>query len=227
MYEEGVTQYFTAKRMAAKRLFGRGGQKRLRFRPRDLPSNGEIQEALLELAALREGDDRLERLGEMRAIALDVMRALAAFEPRLIGSVATGHIRLGSDIDIQLFSDDPDAPEAWLRAHAWDYEREDVFIRRPGGPCTYQHLRLDRVIPSSSRSTTAWRFVIDREAAPTACRCRDSPFAKSPPSWRSAPRDDIPLRSVRRRQSAGAACEPRRGGHGTLLPSGAPLPAPR
>lgn len=142
MYEEDVSQYFIAKRMAAKRLFGRGGGKRLRFRPRDLPSNGEIQAALLELADLREGDQRRVRLNEMRRVALAVMRELEPFEPRLIGSVATGHIRRGSDIDIQLFAEDTDAPEEFLLAKGWPYEREDVLIRRPQGFVEYQHLRL-------------------------------------------------------------------------------------
>lgn len=143
MYEEEVGQYFVAKRMAAKRLYGSRGAKRLRFRPKDLPSNGEIQEALLRLADLVEGDARRERLDEMRALALAVMRPLARFEPRLIGSVATGHIRRGSDVDIQLFADDPDEPELCLRALGWDYARDDVVIRRSTGFVEYQHLRLE------------------------------------------------------------------------------------
>lgn len=147
MYDEDVSQYFVAKRMAAKRLFGQGGQKRMRFRPRDLPSNGEIQAALLELADQREGDHRLDRLDDMRRFALAIMRELEQFEPRLIGSVATGHIRRGSDIDIQLFTEDPDGPEDWLLAHAWPYTRDDVLIRRPKGFVEYQHLRLDLEYP--------------------------------------------------------------------------------
>jgi hypothetical protein len=44
MYEEGVKQYFTAKRLAAKRLFGRVGGRRMRYRPQDLPSNGSVRD---------------------------------------------------------------------------------------------------------------------------------------------------------------------------------------
>ncbi len=143
MYEEEVAQYFVAKRMAAKRLFGRAGAKQIRFRPRDLPSNGEIQEALLALADATEGAARLDRLEDMRRIALRVMRRLASFDPRLIGSVATGHVRAGSDIDIQIFADDPDAPEAHLRSIGWAYVRDDVVIRRASGVHEYQHLRLE------------------------------------------------------------------------------------
>jgi predicted nucleotidyltransferase len=41
----------------------------------------------------------------MRLEALRLMRVLARFRPRLIGSVCTGHVRAGSDIDINLFTD--------------------------------------------------------------------------------------------------------------------------
>lgn len=78
MYEEGVKQYFTAKRLAAKRLLGRTGGRRLRYRPMDLPSNGEIRDALLAIAELAEGDARTRRLFAMRVVALRAMRALLA-----------------------------------------------------------------------------------------------------------------------------------------------------
>jgi len=41
--------------------------------------------------------------------ALRLMRLLSRFRPRLIGSVMTGHVRAGSDIDLHLFSDSIDA----------------------------------------------------------------------------------------------------------------------
>jgi hypothetical protein len=91
MYGEGVKQYFTAKRIAAKRLIGRTGARRLRYRPRDLPSNGEIHEALLALAIEIEGERRTRRLFAMRVVALEAMAPLESFHARLIGSVATGH----------------------------------------------------------------------------------------------------------------------------------------
>jgi hypothetical protein len=147
MYEEQVGQYFTAKRIAAKRLFGTGGARRLCFRPDDLPSNGEIQAALLTLAEHTEGPARLERLARMRTVALAAMRLMVTFEPRLIGSVATGHVHRESDIDIQLFVDDRDAPESFLRARRLPYERDEVLIRRQARWCEYLHLRLDAEFP--------------------------------------------------------------------------------
>src|SRR5262249_36238923 len=132
MYEEDVKQYFTAKRMAAKRLLGRVAGRQMRFRPAELPSNGEIRDALPALAELAEGSARTRRLFAMRVVALEAMRALAAFEPRLIGSVSTGHIRRGSDIDLSVFTDDDGALETLLRSLRWVYEREPVTIQKFG-----------------------------------------------------------------------------------------------
>lgn len=104
MYWEGVGQYLDAKRVAAQRILGRDGVG-ARVRHQDLPSNGEIREALLELARLAEGQDRSRRLFAMRVTALTVMEALEPFHPRLIGSVWSGHVRTGSDVDIHVFCD--------------------------------------------------------------------------------------------------------------------------
>src|SRR6187399_2979948 len=101
MYERIESEYFTAKRKAAKRLC-RGTVK-----PQNLPSNAEIRDQIQMLARLHEGEKRTEHLKEMRLEALHFMRLLRAFRPRLIGSVMTGHVRKGSDIDLHLFCDNP------------------------------------------------------------------------------------------------------------------------
>src|SRR5262252_2818180 len=84
MYERVESEYFTAKRKAAKRLC-RGSVK-----PEDLPSNAEIREQIQVFARIHEGDRRTQHLREMRLQALRLMRLLRAFKPRLIGSVMTG-----------------------------------------------------------------------------------------------------------------------------------------
>ncbi|APR78820.1 Hypothetical protein A7982_04167 [Minicystis rosea] len=147
MYEEGVKQYFTAKRIAARRLFGRVAGKRMRYRPGDLPGNGEIRDALLYLAEMAEGSRRTRRLFAMRVVALETMRAIAAFEPRLIGSVSTGHIRKGSDIDLQVFTDDDGALEMHLRALRWAFDREPVTIQKFGEMREYLHYHVADVFP--------------------------------------------------------------------------------
>src|ERR1700730_4943137 len=89
MYERVESEYFTAKRKAAKRLC-RGSVK-----PSDLPSNAEIREQIQLFARIHEGEKRTSNLKEMRRAALHMMRHLRPFKPRLIGSVMTGHIRKG------------------------------------------------------------------------------------------------------------------------------------
>src|SRR5436305_5218148 len=99
MYDRVESEYYTAKRKAAKRLCRQG------VKPENLPSNAEIREQVQHFARIHEGERRTEHLREMRLQALRMMRLLRAFKPRLIGSVMTGHVRKGSDIDLHLFSD--------------------------------------------------------------------------------------------------------------------------
>src|SRR6184192_347412 len=81
MYERVESEYYTAKRKAARRLC-RGGLK-----PEDLPSNAEIREQVQLFARVHEGEQRTRNLRAMRLEALRLMRILRIFRPRLIGSV--------------------------------------------------------------------------------------------------------------------------------------------
>ena len=99
MYERVESEYFTAKRKAAKRLCRQG------VKPEDLPSNAEIRDLIQSFARIHEGDKRTAHLRDMRVQALKLMRLLRAYRPRLIGSVMTGHVRKGSDIDLHIFTD--------------------------------------------------------------------------------------------------------------------------
>src|SRR6202008_3424577 len=83
MYERVESEYFTAKRKAANRLCRRG------VKPSDLPSNSEIRDQIQVCARIHEGDKRNQHLREMRLQALRIMRLLAGYRPRLIGSVMT------------------------------------------------------------------------------------------------------------------------------------------
>jgi predicted nucleotidyltransferase len=72
-----------------------------------LPSNLEVALELDKVTEENEGAERKERLVQMRREALDVMRMLDAFCPVLIGSVWRGTIKQGSDIDIAVYTDEP------------------------------------------------------------------------------------------------------------------------
>ena len=143
MVDEGVKQYFDAKRMAAKRCHGTAGAKRLRHKPHDLPSNGAIRDAVLALTESREGQGaRTERLESMRLVAIEVMESLLPFLPRLIGSVASGHVRAGSDIDLHVFTDDADELFAHLDLRGTSYETDQVLVRVGGRIDEYLHVYL-------------------------------------------------------------------------------------
>jgi hypothetical protein len=136
MYERVESEYFTAKRKAAKRLC-RGG-----FKPEDLPSNAEIRDQIQVFARIHEGDKRTEHLRDMRLHALQLMRVLAAFRPRLIGSVMTGHVRKGSDIDIHVFTDSAGLVTELLQkeGYQFDLERKQVVKHTEARVFTHIHV---------------------------------------------------------------------------------------
>jgi hypothetical protein len=146
MYREGVRQYFDAKRIAARRILGKDGTG-ARLRHEQLPSNGEIRDALLVIARLAEGADRSRRLFAMRAVALELMQVLEPWNPRLIGSVATGHVRAGSDIDLHVFGE-RDAFARFVHTLGWATRTEEVEIRVGDDLRLYTHVHLlDRPFP--------------------------------------------------------------------------------
>jgi len=73
-----------------------------------LPSNLEVALELDKIAEENEGAKRKERLIQMRNEALKIMKLLDAYCPVLIGSVWRGTIRQGSDIDIAVYTDEPE-----------------------------------------------------------------------------------------------------------------------
>jgi hypothetical protein len=137
MYDRQETEYFTAKRKAARQL-----GVEYRYRPRDLPSNAEIRDQIQSLANLLEGDKRKENLKEMRFAALSMMRRLDRFHPKLIGSVWTGHIRKGSDIDIHLFSSNISSIESVLDEHNLRYTVERKRIIKHNQERTFTHIHI-------------------------------------------------------------------------------------
>jgi len=137
MYERQESEYFTAKRKAARQL-----GVEYRFRPRDLPSNSEIRDQIQALANVLEGDKRLENLKEMRLGALGMMRRLDRFHPRLIGSVWTGHIRQGSDIDLHLFSNNASSVTNVLEEHNLRYTIERKRVIKHNEERTFTHIHV-------------------------------------------------------------------------------------
>lgn len=136
MYERQESEYYQAKQKAARRLC-QGWVK-----PADLPTNAEIRDVVQSFARIHEGSGRLDNLREMRIAALRVMRLLEKFHPRVIGSVYTGSVREGSDIDIHVFSDSLEAVLGILDGEGIPYDVERKQVRKDGESQTFTHVHV-------------------------------------------------------------------------------------
>ena len=100
MIEHGHEDYGFAKRKAAERF----GVTDLAV----LPKNTEIEEALAEHQRLFGPEEHASTLLEMRSAALEAMRLLEEFEPRLVGPLLSGTATAHNDITLHLFADTPE-----------------------------------------------------------------------------------------------------------------------
>ena len=110
--EEGL-EYGPAKRRAVKQLGLRGRTA--------LPSNDEIEDAVVEYIALFCTETQPNELLAMRRLAVVWMERMAAFRPYLGGAVWHGTATRLSDIYLQLFCDDCKSAEIALIDHQVDY----------------------------------------------------------------------------------------------------------
>jgi hypothetical protein len=141
MYSREEAEYYRAKQKAAHRIC-QGWVK-----PADLPSNAEIRDEIQAFARLHEGSERTSHLRDMRLEALRVMRLLSRFRPRLIGSVMTGHVRAGSDIDLHLFADSIDAIRDVLDEQGMIYDLERKRVRKDNEERTFTHIHVQDRYP--------------------------------------------------------------------------------
>jgi hypothetical protein len=104
MAEEGVHDYLPAKQKAAARLgIAASG---------NLPRNEDIDAALNEYHRLYRAHVQPQHIVRLRTLALEAMRFLREFSPRLVGSVLEGSAGEFSPITLHLF---PEAPEDVIR----------------------------------------------------------------------------------------------------------------
>ena len=114
--EEGL-EYGPAKRRAVAQL----GLGRV-----PLPGNEVLEDAVREYIDLFCSDTQPEELRALRVLALTWMERMAAFRPHLCGAVWFGTATRLSDINIQMFCDDPKSAEIALIDHRVPYEPSTV-----------------------------------------------------------------------------------------------------
>jgi hypothetical protein len=121
MSEHGIRDFHHAKRKAAERLGVLDEQA--------LPRNHEIEEALREHQRLFQADSQPQLLKVRREAAVEAMRFLQRFEPRLVGAVLDGTADSHSAVCLHVFSDDPEAVGIYLREQGVPVEAQTRRLR--------------------------------------------------------------------------------------------------
>lgn len=117
MAEHGQRDYAAAKRKAARQL---GVPE-----AHGMPSNEEVDAALIERQALFEPEEQAAVLARLRRQAMEVMRVFERFRPLLTGGVASGGVSEHSLIELDIDQNDSKDFEQFLVNHAIAYKVQD------------------------------------------------------------------------------------------------------
>ena len=168
MAEHGISDYYTAKRKAAHQLGAPDTQ--------NMPRNEEVEQALGAYHRLFQSELQPRRLRELREVALQAMRLLEPFQPRLVGSVLSGTAHVHSDVNLHLFTDVPEEVAVFLLGRQIPHESQARLLRQ-GQDETPQRVPVYRFVAGDT--------VIDLTVLPVS-------------GLRQAPRSPVDGRPMRR-----------------------------
>lgn len=115
--EHGIHDYALAKRKAARQLGLPEGH--------NLPSNEEVDAAVIERQSLYEPEEQAVLLAALRAQALAVMRVFERFEPRLTGAAASGAVSEHSLIELEIHAESSKEFEQYLLNETIEFKIQD------------------------------------------------------------------------------------------------------
>jgi len=121
MSTQSQFNYRAAKQKAAERL---GINLRT-----SMPSNAEVESALRAYQDFYGGRQHIHHLQKKRKVALDVMRSLESFCPRLVGPVLEGTANEHTRVSLHVFNDPPDAVLIHLLDKGLVFRNEQRKIR--------------------------------------------------------------------------------------------------
>lgn len=121
MSEQGIDDYGLAKRKAAERL----GATDIAV----LPKNTEIEAALEEHQRLFEAGTHSSTVSSLRRTALQAMRLLQRFQPRLVGPVLSGTASAHSEVNLHLFAEGPEPVALHLMEHGIPHRMAERRLR--------------------------------------------------------------------------------------------------
>jgi len=165
--EDGIADYATAKQKAARQA----GLADANL----LPDNEEIEQALREYQGLYQKEEQPAHLRRLREVAAKVMREFEDFRPALVGSVLSGTAGQYSDVNLQLFTDDPKALSMFLLNKRYRFEDGSRRVRRGGREDEVPQISLE------VEDVTVTMTVLDLEDERSSARLRadDEPPARA------------------------------------------------
>ncbi len=124
MVEHGIRDYYTAKHKAATQL----GVANTRH----LPRNEAIEAARIEHQRLFSSRQHPQQLRYLRSTALQTMRLLSTFNPRLVGSVLSGSAGKHDAVTLHLFADTAEDIAFTLMEKEIPFKVEEYHLRLNG-----------------------------------------------------------------------------------------------
>jgi len=121
MATQGVRDFASAKRKAVDQL-GLSPQC-------SLPTNKEVESALVVYQRLFMADSQPQRLRELREAACAAMDMLERFRPRLVGPVLAGTADEHAPVNLHLFADTPEQVDMFLMDRQIPYELDERALR--------------------------------------------------------------------------------------------------
>jgi len=156
MSEEHLSDFYRAKHKAAARLGAAN--------TRNLPRNDEIEKALVEYQSLFRADSQPLRLKRLRETALRAMEFLAAFNPRLVGSVLRGTADEHAEVTLHVFADTPEEDDRG-RQHLLDYFRHCVLRAFPDDPAKmpptmHYFMKINEILRGATKETLSDKSIL-------------------------------------------------------------------
>ncbi len=123
--EGGIADFRLARRKAAERL-------RVSLRA-PLPRDQDIDAAVRDYRRLFGTAAEVARARALRDAALEAMRLLDEFRPRLVADMLDGGATRGADVCLHLFADPPELVALFLAEHGIDSRDGEARLRVAGG----------------------------------------------------------------------------------------------
>ena len=123
--EESLTDYATAKRKAAERM-GLGSRAAM-------PDNARVQAEVIAYQRLFGGAGYAQRLKRMRVTAVQAMKLLAEFDPRLTGGAITGAIGEAHRVQLHCFPDKAEMVDVFLADRGIESREDERDFRYSDG----------------------------------------------------------------------------------------------